>query len=108
MPAQATDNIVRLTRREQVGGEAKPEEVMAFMFRKEPWSVRFKWLGKVGHDREVIYVKGQYENKIHTRLAAGDAPFMPAGHLMALDVESPLVRSASRHSSRHGGRRMGH
>jgi hypothetical protein len=95
--------IVRLTRREQVGDEAKPEEVMLFKFRKEPWSVYFKWVGKVGHDREVIYVKGQYGNQIHTRLAAGDAPFMPAGHTMALAVDSTLVRSASRHSITEAG-----
>jgi hypothetical protein len=95
--------IVRLTRREQVGGEAKPEEIMLFKFRKEPWSVYFKWVGKVGHDREVIYVKGQYGNQIHTRLAAGDAPFMPAGHTMALAVDSSLVRSASRHSITEAG-----
>lgn len=95
--------IVRLTRREQVGGEAKPEEVMLFKFRKEPWSVHFKWVGKVGHDREVVYVKGQYGNQIHTRLAAGDAPFMPAGHRMALAVDSSLVRSASRHSITEAG-----
>jgi hypothetical protein len=95
--------IVRLTRREQVNGTAKPEEVMLFKFRKEPWSVYFKWVGKVGHDREVLYVKGQFENKIHTRLAAGDAPFMPAGQKMALDVDSALVRSAGRHSITEAG-----
>ena len=92
-----------MTRREQVAGEAKPEEIMLFKFRKEPWSVHFKWVGKVGHDREVIYVKGQYGNQIHTRLAAGDAPFMPAGHRMALAVDSSLVRSASRHSITEAG-----
>jgi hypothetical protein len=95
--------IVRMTRREQVNGVAKPEEVMLFKFRKEPWSVYFKWVGKAGHDREVLYVKGQFENKIHTRLAAGDAPFMPAGQKMALDVDSALVRSAGRHSITEAG-----
>jgi hypothetical protein len=95
--------IVRMTRREQVNGTAKPEEIMLFKFRKEPWSLHFIWVGKVGQGREVLYVRGRYENKIHTRLAAGDAPFMPAGHLMALDVDSPLVRSASRHSITEAG-----
>ena len=101
--ASVDSYIVRMTRREQVNGAAKPEEIMLFKFRKEPWSVHFKWVGKVGHDREVIYVKGQYENQLHTRLAAGDAPFMPAGHQMALAVDSPLVRSASRHSITEAG-----
>ncbi len=71
--------IVRMTRREVVGREAKPEEVMMMKFRKDTWSVHLKWVGKVGQGREVLYVRGQYENKIHTRLAAGDMPLMPAG-----------------------------
>src|SRR5262245_56767931 len=45
--------IVRLTRREMVGGNAQPEEVMLFRFRAKPWSVYFKWLGKAGQGREV-------------------------------------------------------
>lgn len=95
--------IVRLTRREQVNGTAKPEEVMMFKFRKDPFSVHMIWVGKVAHDREVLYVKGQLENKIHTRLAAGDAPLMPAGFQMALPVDSILVRSGSRHSITEAG-----
>jgi hypothetical protein len=89
--------IVRLTRREQVRGKNQPEEVILFKFRKEPWSLYFKWLGPAGQGREVVYVKGQYENKIHTLLAAGDHPLMAAGNRIALPVDSILVRSASRH-----------
>ncbi len=95
--------IVRMTRREVVGGTAKPEEVLMLSFRKEPWSVHLKWVGKAGQGREVLYVKGQLENKLHTRLAAGDMPFTPAGMQMALEVNSPLVRSASRHSITEAG-----
>jgi hypothetical protein len=95
--------IVRMTRREQVNGKAQPEEVMLFKFRKEPWSLHFKWLGNVGQGREVIYVKGHYENKLHTLLAAGDAPLMPAGKRMALAVDSVFVRSASRHPITEAG-----
>ena len=89
--------IARLTRREQVRGENKPEEVLLFKFRKEPWSVYLKWLGPQGRGREVVYVKGQYENKIHTLLAAGDMPLAPAGKRMALAPDNVFVRSASRH-----------
>ena len=59
------------------------------MFRKQPWSVYFKWLGTEGHDREVVYVQGQYESKIHTLLAAGDVLLMPAGKRMSLAPDSP-------------------
>jgi hypothetical protein len=95
--------IVRLTRREFVKGRLHPEEVLLFKFRKEPWSVYFKWLGKEGTGREVLYVRGRHDNKIHSLLAAGDIPFVPAGKRMALDPDSLLVRSASRHPIHQAG-----
>jgi hypothetical protein len=97
--------IARLTRREVVGGKPKPEEVMLFKFRKQPWSVYFKWLSDEGKGREVVYVKGMYENKINTLLANGDVLpiLMPADHRMALAVDSILVRNASRHSIADAG-----
>lgn len=95
--------IVRLTRREQVKGKDQPEEIILFKFRKNPWSLSFKWLGTVGQGREAIYVKGQHEDKIHTMLAAGDAPFMPAGKVMSLPPDSILVRNASRHAITDAG-----
>jgi len=100
--------IARLTRREVVGGKPKPEEVILFKFRKQPWSVYFKWLGDEGKGREVVYVKGAYENKLHTLLATGDMPalLMPPDRRMALAVDSTLVRSASRHSITEAG--IGH
>jgi hypothetical protein len=95
--------IVRLTRRELVNGKAHPEEVLLFKFRKQPWSLYFKWLSNEGKGREVIYVQGQLENKIHTLLAAGDVPLMPAGKRMSLPVDSLLVRNASRHPITEAG-----
>jgi hypothetical protein len=95
--------IVRLRRREVVRGKPGPEELILFKFRKEPWSLHFKWLSAAGHGREVIYVKGHYDDKIHTLLAAGDAPLMPAGKRFALAVDSPLVRANSRHPITEAG-----
>jgi hypothetical protein len=95
--------IVRLRRREQVNGKDHPEELLLVKFRKDPWSVYFKWLGQEGHGREVIYVRGQYEDKIHTLLAAGDIPLMPAGKQIALAPDNALVRSSSRHSIHEAG-----
>jgi hypothetical protein len=86
-----------------VNGKNNPEEVILFKFRKQPWSLHFKWLGSVSQGREVLYVKGHYEDKIHTRLAAGDSVFMPAGKVISLAVDSPLVRSASRHPITEAG-----
>jgi len=95
--------IVRLTRREFVKGKLQPEEVLLFKFRKAPLSVYLKWVGPVGKGREVIYVKGQHENKIHTLLAAGDMPFAPAGKRIALSPDSVFVRGASRHAITEAG-----
>src|SRR5262249_19521642 len=50
--------ICRMTRREQVNGASKPEEMMLFKFRKQPFSIYFKWIGNEGKGREVVYVKG--------------------------------------------------
>jgi hypothetical protein len=95
--------IARLTRREQVNGKNGPEEIMLFKFRKEPWSIYFRWLGEAGKGREVVYVRGQHENKIHTLLAAGDMPLMPAGKRLALPIDSSLIRSACRHPITEAG-----
>src|SRR5262249_48394290 len=47
--------------------------------------------------REVVYVKGRYEDKLHSLLAAGDMPLAPAGKRIALAPDSIFVRSSSRH-----------
>src|SRR5262245_1660649 len=44
----------RLTRREQVNGKDGPEEVLSCKFRKEPFSVYFKWIGQYKSGREVV------------------------------------------------------
>src|SRR5947209_5984633 len=52
----------------------KGEEILAFYFRKHPWSVRFRWLAGEGQGREVLYVQGHFDDKLHIILAPGDAP----------------------------------
>jgi Protein of unknown function (DUF1571) len=96
--------IVRLTRREALHGKMQPEEVIQFKFRKQPKSVYFQWLGSVAHGREVIWVQGQHEGKIHTLLAPGDMPLFPAGgKVMSLSPDSIFVKSSSRHSITQAG-----
>jgi hypothetical protein len=95
--------IARLRRREQVHGKDQPEELILFKFRKQPWSVYFKWLGETGKGREVVYVKGQHGKMLHTLLAAGDMPLMPAGKRMALAPDNVFVKSASRHAITEAG-----
>jgi hypothetical protein len=95
--------IVRLTRREMLNKEMKPEERILFKFRKKPWSVYFKWLEKEGKGREAVYVKGRYGDKIHTRLAAGDVLLFPAGSRIALAPDNPLVLRQTRHPITEAG-----
>jgi hypothetical protein len=87
----------RLTRAEQVGGKETREEVLVCKFRKEPFSVHFKWIGQAFKDREVIYVAGQHENKIHTWLSAEDRVLGPLIKQVAYPPDSPMVRSRSRY-----------
>jgi hypothetical protein len=87
----------RLRQREQVNGKDRPEELMLVKFRKQPWSVYFKWVGTQAQGREVVYVEGRYDGKIHTRLAAGDVLLMPAGARFDVAPDSVLARGRSRH-----------
>jgi hypothetical protein len=93
----------QLRRREQVNGRDKPVELMQCKFRKNPYSVAFKWLGPEAKGREVVFVKGQHGDLIHTLLAAGDMPFMGAGKIMSLPPDNMFVRSSSRHAITEAG-----
>src|SRR5262245_46265903 len=88
--------ICRMTRREQVGGSAKPEEMMLFKFRKQPFSIYFKWIGAENKGREVAYVKGQFEGKLHILMS-------PGGSVMSLAPDSFLIRRSSRHPVTEAG-----
>jgi hypothetical protein len=89
--------LVRFKRREQVAGKDMPEELMLMKFREQPRSIYMKWLAEVGHGRELIYVQGKFDDKLHIRLAAGDILLLPAGKKMSFALDSPLVRAKSRH-----------
>lgn len=85
----------RMRRREQVGGKSMPEELIMAQFRKKPFSVHFKWIAGDAKGRELIYVQGQYEGKIHTLLAPTDPRLF--SKVMALAPDNPLVTSRSRY-----------
>jgi hypothetical protein len=88
--------ICRMTRRETVNGSPKPEEMMLFKFRKQPFSIHFKWIGNESKGREVVYVKGRYEDKLHVLMS-------PGGTSMALAPDSFLIRRSSRHPVTEAG-----
>jgi hypothetical protein len=86
----------QLRRREQVHGEDNPEEQLLFKFRKQPFSVYFKWVGQEHQGREALYVQGQHGNQLHTLLAPGDM-FYPLRREVALAPDNPIVMAKSRH-----------
>lgn len=94
--------MLRLKRREVVGGKARPDELILAKFRKEPFSVYLKWLGEEGKGREVAFVKGRYEDQIHTLMAPGDL-FLFAGKVFKVPCDSPLVKSNSRYPITEAG-----
>ncbi len=85
----------RLRRRESQEGRAKPEDLILFKERTAPFSVHFKWIGPESQGREVVYVKGRYDDKLHILTATGDIPFVPGGRRMALSRDSMLVKMAN-------------
>jgi hypothetical protein len=95
--------IARLRRREVIQGRAKPEEVLVFKFRERPYSVHFKWLGDEGRGREVVFVRGQWDDKLHIFTAANDIPFTPAGRRLDLAPDSLMVRAASKYPITEAG-----
>jgi hypothetical protein len=95
--------MMRVRRREVVSNQQRPEELMLCKFRKEPWSVYFKWIGPEAKGREVVYSKGRYDNQIHTLTAAGDILFVPAGKHIKVSPDSVLVRSKTRHPITEAG-----
>jgi hypothetical protein len=87
--------LVRVRRRETVNGEDQPLEYILCKFRRAPLSMHCKWLGTEAKGREIIYVKGQFDDKIHLLTGQGDL-FGP-GHRMSFSPESPLVRARFRY-----------
>jgi len=96
--------VARLTRREQVNGKDQPRELIKLVFRKEPWSVHLVWLEGDVKGREVVYVKGRYDNKLITRLGPNDGNLLlRPGSRIALALDSPMIRSSSRHTITEAG-----
>jgi hypothetical protein len=96
--AKMDSYIYRMRRREVVNGQKMPEEVLRVELRREPFSVRLKWLGQEGKGREAVYVKGRYGDKMQLSLAAGDAFFLsPAGMRWSIAPDDSMARAKSRY-----------
>ena len=93
--------ISRLRRREVVSGRQMPEDRILAKFRKEPYSIYFKWLeGTAGEGRELIYVKGMYDDKLQVRTGKRDSLFQMQ---VQLDLHSERATANSRHTMDEAG-----
>jgi hypothetical protein len=86
-----------LVKREVVKGKEQPAEEAAYRFRKEPLSVHIRVTGEVGAGREVMWVKGQNDNKMTVVVGKGDNILFAAGKKMTMDPDDPLVTAKSRY-----------
>ena len=94
--------IARFKRREFVGGKEQPEECITIKYRAEPWSVDMKWLKPDdAAGREVLYVKGRYENKLHI-LIEKSMPLL-GGKKQSFALNDAMVRGRSRHEITEAG-----
>ena len=93
--------ICRLRRREQASGKTEPMEVIMLKYRRSPFSIHFKWLGDENKGRELIYVKGQYDDKIQVLTGQGD--WLGPGRHLQFSTDNELMKSRSRYPITEGG-----
>jgi hypothetical protein len=94
--AKMDSYIFRLKRREVLAGSKQPEEIIRVEVRREPFSVHLVWLNDKAKGREVIYVRGKFDNKMQVLLSPDD-DFVIFGRRKSLAIDDPLVRASSRH-----------
>ena len=93
----------RLTRRQAHSGQKETDERISFRFRKDPRSVHLKWIGEEGRGREILWVKGRYNDELQILTARGDMfPFSPSTRL-SFSPDDPLVRSKCKQDIRKAG-----
>jgi hypothetical protein len=93
--------VVRIRRKETIDDKDQPMEYILFKYRRVPLSIHCKWLGEEATGREILYVKGQYEDKIHILTGKGDL-FGP-GRQLSFTPDSPLVRTKFRYPITEAG-----
>jgi hypothetical protein len=92
-----------LTRRERVGGDLLPPQVMDVKLRHQPFSLYMKWIEGEGagvKGRQLLYVDGQNDNKL---------VILPGGLLgrvsgpVTLALDDPMVTAEARHPANECG-----
>ena len=63
----------------------------------DPQSVHIRVVGEVGTGREVMWVKGQNDNKMTVVTGKGDNILLGAGKKLTMDPDDSLVTAKSRY-----------
>ena len=90
----------KLTRRESMNGKDAPTEEVLFQFRNAPFSVYMRNVGEEGKGREVLFVKGKFDNRMQILTGKGDGL---SGLRVTKSPDDPMVKSRSRHDIRNAG-----
>jgi hypothetical protein len=80
-----------------------PEEVLQYKFRRSPHSLHIKWIGKEAQGRELVYVHGSPESKVHILTGREPEFFRPSGIRVSRSPTDKDVTSKSRFDIRHSG-----
>ncbi len=86
-----------LVKREVVKGKEQPAEEAVYRYRVDPQSVHIRVVGETGTGREVMWVKGQNDNKMTIVTGKGDNILLGAGKKMTMDPDDSLVTAKSRY-----------
>lgn len=86
-----------LVKREVVKGKEQPAEEAIYRYRVDPQSVHIRVVGETGTGREVMWVKGQNDNKMTIVTGKGDNILLGAGKKMTMDPDDSLVTAKSRY-----------
>src|SRR5262249_30203442 len=68
----------RLRRRERWEERNRPEELILFKYRKEPFSLYLRWLGSEAKGREVLYVQGRDDDQLTIGPGPADTHLVPS------------------------------
>ncbi len=91
------DFEARLVKREVVNGKALPQDEILYRFRVQPQSVYMKVLSENGQGREVLYVRGQFQNQMHVVTGKGDNRLVGVGFKTTVDPDSRQATAKSRY-----------
>jgi hypothetical protein len=101
--ATVADFQARFVKREVANGKPQPQSEMVYRFRQHPHSVYMQVTGGAGLGREVLYVKGQFGDKMIVFTGKGDNVLVGTGFRAELDPHDKQATAKSRYKVTEAG-----